>query len=289
MTAWTCKIRPFKDDLTKTIDWLFYWVPDNNPAGPPTVFTDRFWDEREHWVPETVGVVPGSMRPYFGPIPNRPPGPPSGDPDWWVNGVLYSVYASGGYTDPVGCWPVVKPSLFFKIRQSQEVFGPNPMPWGIFQVQNLRRGGFARTAMRQAQAARAPGHLPVAISMSQAQDLHGNGAFPTVFVSQAQSLRVAGGTRHYIRQAQDLRRGVSSIVDLQQAQTVYAVGQVGTTIILRQAQSASAPEEPHGRHTADMAQAQVMSEGFYPVFGQAQGVTSPDPEQFVRQAQDVTA
>lgn len=49
----------------------------------------------------------GTTKPYFGPIPERPPGPVVGDPSGWVNGLSYAVWQAGGYSDPVGCWPAI--------------------------------------------------------------------------------------------------------------------------------------------------------------------------------------
>lgn len=88
---------PFYDRLDITIPWIFYNVPHSNPGGPDTVFTDRFWDDKENWFPPGVGVVPFSLKPYFGPIPPATVGPVIGTVDQWQNGFSYSDYiASGG-------------------------------------------------------------------------------------------------------------------------------------------------------------------------------------------------
>jgi hypothetical protein len=101
-------LRPFKDDLSKTVPYLFYRVPSTNPDGPVTVFTDRFWDDIEHWLPPGVGVVPKSAKVYLGPIPPPTVGPLSGTLDEWQNGLLYSEYIANHYHNPNGCATVVR-------------------------------------------------------------------------------------------------------------------------------------------------------------------------------------
>lgn len=97
--AFTCMIMPFSDRLDVQIPWLFYAVSNNVPSGPATVFTDRFFDDRENWIPPGVGVVPHSLRPYFGPIPplNTPLTPVVGSPDEWLHGLNYDAWVAGAY------------------------------------------------------------------------------------------------------------------------------------------------------------------------------------------------
>ena len=104
--AFTALIRPFYDNLKVTFPVLFYRVPKTNGVIPPTPFVDRFWDDRERWVSPGVGMVYDSFRPYFGEIPDTPPGPVVGTPDQWENGLSYYKWIAGEYSDPVGCWPV---------------------------------------------------------------------------------------------------------------------------------------------------------------------------------------
>ncbi len=94
---------PFADRLDIQIPWLFYAVPATNPGGIDTVFTDRFWDFRENWLPPGVGVVPGSMKIYEGAIPSGQLGPIYGTPDQWINGLDYDVWQAGGYAG-TPCW-----------------------------------------------------------------------------------------------------------------------------------------------------------------------------------------
>jgi hypothetical protein len=104
LTAWTCLIQPFRDHPEIRIPFLFYKVPWSNPVLGPTIFTDRFWDEREHWLTNSVGVCYDTTRPWFGPIPAPTVGPQIGTADEWQNGLDYEKWINGGYGfNP--CWP----------------------------------------------------------------------------------------------------------------------------------------------------------------------------------------
>jgi hypothetical protein len=96
---------PFADHLEIKIPWLFYPVPNNFVPGINTVFTDRFYDDRDHWIPPGVGVVPDSMRRYVGPIPTGPVTPIVGTPDQWMNGLDYETWLADGYAG-TPCWPI---------------------------------------------------------------------------------------------------------------------------------------------------------------------------------------
>jgi hypothetical protein len=98
-------IRPFADQPDLLFEYLFYRVYPNNPGGIATVFTDRFWDHREHWFPQGVGVLPWTLKPYFGPLPPPTLGTVYGTPEEWIHGLDYETYQSGGYND-VPCWPL---------------------------------------------------------------------------------------------------------------------------------------------------------------------------------------
>jgi len=112
-------IRPFYNRLDVELPFLFYSVPLDNPAGPTTVFTDRFWDDREHWLPPSVGVVPNSMRPYWGPIPGPQVGPLQGDPNQWIAGFNYDDWIAGRLGGT--CIPLQMPTVKVKIGQVQGV------------------------------------------------------------------------------------------------------------------------------------------------------------------------
>jgi hypothetical protein len=105
--AFQCLIMPFADRLDIKIPWLFYQVPNTNPGGINTVFTDRFWDDREHWIPPSIGVVPGSLAPYFGPLPpsDMPMSPVVGTPDQWLHGLSYAAWQANEYAG-APCWPI---------------------------------------------------------------------------------------------------------------------------------------------------------------------------------------
>jgi hypothetical protein len=119
--------------LTKTVDWLFYSCPEDAPAGFPTVFTDRFWDDREHWIPPGVGVVPGSMRPYFGPIPTWELKPLRGTADEWANGVSYARYIAGEYHQLNGCAPIQPIGVSSRLHQGQALLSL-PIPPRLYAV-----------------------------------------------------------------------------------------------------------------------------------------------------------
>lgn len=135
--AFTCRIRPFYDNLSIEWEWLFYAVPDTNTCGPETVFCDRFWDEREGWYNAGVGIVTGTTRPYFGRIPERPQGPLVGTPDMWMVGLSYKVWLEGGYASPVPCWPVSVPNGKVKVSQRQSIYQIFPPLYHMWQNQSV--------------------------------------------------------------------------------------------------------------------------------------------------------
>jgi hypothetical protein len=96
---------PFANRLDVKIPWLFYQVPSTFPGNIDTVFCDRFWDDKEHWIPDGVGVVPHTLKPYFGKIPPAVLGPLYGTADQWLNGLNYETWIAGGYAS-TPCWQV---------------------------------------------------------------------------------------------------------------------------------------------------------------------------------------
>ena len=103
--AFVCEIMPFAERLDVRVTWLFYAVPAGRQGNIDTVFTDRFWDDRDRWFPPGVGVVPNSLRPYFGPLPPPDLGPLFGTPDEWLNGLDFTVWQNNGYAE-TPCWEV---------------------------------------------------------------------------------------------------------------------------------------------------------------------------------------
>lgn len=91
---------------------LFYRVPRDRPSVPVTPFTDHFWDYRENWHPPSIGLVPGSEKVYFGPLPNLPFVKPQGHPDLWLNGLDYERWASGGYSTDEPCFDLIQGGAF---------------------------------------------------------------------------------------------------------------------------------------------------------------------------------
>lgn len=82
---------------------LFYKVPSDRPSVPTTVFTDHFWDYPDGFQGGSVGIVRGSEKAWFGPIPTDPPGTPEGAPDLWINGMDYDTWINGGYFNTEDC------------------------------------------------------------------------------------------------------------------------------------------------------------------------------------------
>jgi hypothetical protein len=106
---WTGRIRPFRDSDVE-IDVIFYQVPASNPSCYPTVFTDRFWDDKDRWLNLGVGTVSRSMRPLLQRPLFIPNGPIVGTPDQFINGLSYEAWLAGAY--PAGqCIPYGCPSL----------------------------------------------------------------------------------------------------------------------------------------------------------------------------------
>jgi hypothetical protein len=287
LTGWTCLIRPFYDRLDVEIPFLFYAVPDSAPAGPDTVFTDRFWDDREHYFPPGVGVVPGSTRPYFGPLPPQRAGAIEGTPDQWVNGFSYAAWQQGAYNG--SCWPVYDNVKPFKIKQAQQFTVIQRKEARLDQVQAISLYPYIPARMDQAQAVAARGAsgyagqvqdfvvYPLSGRMDQEQSLVEFGA--TGNVGQVQDFvvyRVSGRTD----QAHDFV--VYHLAgEIDQAQALSAYGTAGE---IDQAQALSAyPAE------GDVDQAQALSA--YPAEGdvdQAQAISAQARTGTIDQAQNVT-
>jgi hypothetical protein len=195
-------LRPFKDDLSKTVLWLFYKVPQTNPDGPATVFTDRFWDDREHWIPPGVGVVPFSMKPYFGNIPPPNVGVLSGTPDEWINGLLYSKYVAGGYTNPNGC-VVVRPVVkITRLKQAERIFIGRHRAIALNQAQTVIVGHVGPPAtLHQSQQLYALATVPQGLRQTQQLTLVGR-SLP--FLRQSQRLLMQGGVPRLLKQSQQL-------------------------------------------------------------------------------------
>jgi hypothetical protein len=220
--AFQCLIRPFADNLSITVPWIFYQVPDANPGGIVTPITDRFWDEREHWWTDGFGVVPGTTKPYFGPIPDGTLGPLIGSPDEWLNGLSYQKWINGEYNNPNGCITIPDTVQLIRTKQSQEVIiaqkrdfqallyqaqaiqvRPVIAPLGLSQAQGIATvvGGLSLTQSQtvgllayglpigQAQALSIALPLPSA-GLAQAQGLDPGIGMPTAGLAQAQSLNL---------------------------------------------------------------------------------------------------
>jgi hypothetical protein len=241
LPAFVCRIKPFYDRPDIEIPYLFYRVPNTNPGDLLTVFTDRFWDEREHWFTSGVGVVYGSTKPYFGPLPNGDVTPLVADPSWFANGLSYAQWVSGGYPDDQ-CTPIYQPGdyAYPRIRQEEsfDVFTLDPNP-RLFQSQMLTTGtGNQQTS--QAQELLTFGfHVPAEqrqdaraqdspFGGSQAQAIPSQGGL--IGQSQRQDVSALGGllglTQVQAITAQDSPFGGSQVQSLGLPATFFVVSQV---------------------------------------------------------------
>lgn len=137
MPAWTCLIRPFFDRLDFTVPWLFYPANPSMVAGPDTVFFDPFWEDRDHYAPPGVGVVPNSVRPYFGVVPPAKLGPVVGTADQWVNGVSFADLA-GGLLPNYPCWQLGPSIPAVRARQKQRLTALPLVPTRPWQRQSIQ-------------------------------------------------------------------------------------------------------------------------------------------------------
>ena len=119
LDAFTARIAPFRDRPGLTIPWLFYRT--SGPGLPfPTRFQDTFWDRQDRLDPVIPGIVQGSERPYFGPIPPDALTEIRGSEDEWLNGLLFSDYEAGRVLPPGLCWPL-GPPVSAKLRQKESI------------------------------------------------------------------------------------------------------------------------------------------------------------------------
>jgi hypothetical protein len=123
---------PFASRPDVKIDWLFYAVPIDRTEAINTVVTDRFFDDREHWFPPSVGVVPFSLRPYFGPVPpiNTPLSQQWGTAAEWLNGLDYQTWIEGGYSQ-TPCWDIYPNPFKGKAKGASTVssWSATPASW----------------------------------------------------------------------------------------------------------------------------------------------------------------
>lgn len=170
-------IRPFYDRLDIEIPYIWYPIPEDAPGGPVTVFTDRWNDDKEHFWPFGVGVVPNSQKPYWGPLPSPALGPLVGDPSHWEFGFSYAAYLAGKY--PVGprCVTVPFASIVGKVRQSQQIGPPTIVLSLVSQAQSVEGEG-ALTLSFVSQAQSLPYTVPFDDEVNQAQSVFGDSAGP---------------------------------------------------------------------------------------------------------------
>jgi hypothetical protein len=217
-------VRPFFDRLDIEIPWLFYPVPQTFPVGPPTVFTDRFWDRRDGFYNAGVGVIVGTEKPYFGPVPTPQVGPLFGSADQWINGVSFADFSAGLLPLPP-CVNLAAGVKIARIRQRQSVFLGQPTPRrgaGLAQAQGASCG-LAGHFLRQAQTitgtttlgadvkqAAQTSVVPALLAMAaQAQDVD---VVPALVAlgEQSQSVNVTVALASGVEQAQAVGTGVAT-------------------------------------------------------------------------------
>lgn len=103
LSGWTGLIAPFFDRPDIQIPVIWYPAATPLTPGPPTIFTDRFYDFREHWLPLGPGTVPGSLQPYFGPLPQSVLGPQVGTSNDFAAGLSYAQYLAAGGSPLTPC------------------------------------------------------------------------------------------------------------------------------------------------------------------------------------------
>jgi hypothetical protein len=174
--AFTANIFPFADNPTFALPVLFYSVPASNPDGPASPFPDRFWDNRENWIPPGVGTDPTSFKPYFGPRPAPTVGPLVGSLDEWAHGLSYAKWLTGGYSNPNGCVQLIDRVTVGKSRQVQTIQSIAPPSRGVNQGHQVLSGyamGVAQTCC--------PPLLPPVLYLTIAGSGSSDGKYPLSF------------------------------------------------------------------------------------------------------------
>lgn len=206
--AFECKIRPFSDRLDIEVPFLLYAVDTDAPPGPDTVFTDRFYEQRERWEPPGVGTIPGTEKAYFGPLPSKELRPVVGTDDQWLRGFSYAAYERGEYSSQ-GCCPC-HPGPPVRIRQAQTIDCPTPYGTYLRQVQTAGTIPLAPfhqgqqmfawgligppPAFGQVQTVDAPGYVETAAPLGQVQTVGAPGTVEAYSpVAQAQAVGITGG------------------------------------------------------------------------------------------------
>jgi hypothetical protein len=114
-------MQPFFDRPDIQVPIIWYAVPPTREVGPPSFICDNWWDDREHFYPIGVGMVPNSMKPYFGPLPNQALGPLVGSAAEYFDGLSYAQYLSTGGSPSTPCFHVPLAGPRVKVRQGQAV------------------------------------------------------------------------------------------------------------------------------------------------------------------------
>jgi hypothetical protein len=182
LDGWTATIHPFADNPTFGLPVVFYGVPASNPDGPASPFVDRFWDQRENWLPPGVGMDPTSFKPYFGPRPDATVRPLVGTADQWANGLSYAVWQAGGYSNPNGCVAVASQFAFAKMQEVESITFDLRARATLDQAENLNV--WTVQAQQLAEAEALWQGTPPALAEAEAVDFPG----VTALIAEAEAL-----------------------------------------------------------------------------------------------------
>jgi hypothetical protein len=179
------------------VPYLLYAVPWTNPVGPHTIFTDRFWDWREHWEPLGPGTVPYSPHIWEGARPPVNPRAVLGTPDQWEHGIDYDQYIKGAY--PGSSWPACFPITRVKLDQIQHLFDAGYNHVSFDQIQGISAAPVTPISLDQKQTLQAG----VPAQISQKQKLPAP-FIPLPMLEQFQSISAPGAFGAKINQKQTI-------------------------------------------------------------------------------------
>jgi hypothetical protein len=108
---------------------LFYPVPrGTQPVPYENPFCLRNWDQLEQLDTPTLGTKYDAKIPYYGPLPNIPPGTPCGTAEQWSGQIDYATYLAGGYSCDCPFFTLPVPGFWFLRR---DLAAPPVNPTGL--------------------------------------------------------------------------------------------------------------------------------------------------------------
>jgi hypothetical protein len=183
--GWTATIFPFKDNPTFGLPVVFYAVPATNPDGPASPFVDRFWDNRENWFPNGVGMDPTSFKVYLGPLPGPAVAPLVGTADQWANGLSYATWLAGGYSNPNGSVTIATQFARARLASVESILFDTRVRATLASAENLNAWSTPAAVISEAEAL----WTGSAATVSEAEALWTGSA---ATVSEAESIDLPG-------------------------------------------------------------------------------------------------